>query len=388
MDLQNLKDHVRTLVALNETKDPLVSCYLNLELGRATYRNELDLRVRVIREALAAQARRGFEEALGRIEAFLVSEVLPETNGVALFSRAGVEPFFLALQFRVPLPNRVGVDTVPNIYHLVELKDTYHRYVMLISTETHARIVEVDIGNVTRELWIAHPELHERVGREWTKEHYQSHRRDQSAKFVKEKIEILDRLVSHREHTHLILAGTPKMVARVRNGLPKRLKEKVIDVVGMSGSETAEEAVLATLARYAEHEQEESENTAALLLDALARGGLAVHGTSESLAALRRSQVDLLVLSSTYDAPDGWACGSCHAADVGDPPPACPCCGERKTRETNLKEQLVRLAEILGVKIEIVRESDVLFDIGGVGCLLRYRTADQRDSEPASSGGD
>ena len=55
-------------------------------------------------------------------------------------------------------------------------------------------------------------------------------------------------------------------------------------------------------------------------------------------------------------------------------------------RETNLKEQLVRLAEMLGVKIEIVRESDVLFDIGGVGCLLRYRTTDQRDSEPAKQG--
>lgn len=382
MDLQNLEDHVRTLVTLNETEDPLLSCYLNLDLGRASYRNDLDLRVRVIREALPKQARRGFEEALGRIEAFLASQVLPETNGVALFSRAGAEPFFLSLQFRLPLPNHLGVDTVPNIYHLVELKDTYHRYVLLISTETHARIVEVDVGNVTRELWIAHPELRERVGREWTKEHYQSHRRDRSAKFVKEKIQVLDRLVSDREHTHLILAGSPKVVDRVRNALPKRLTEKVIDVVRMPGTATAEEAVLATLARYAEHEQEESLNTAALLLDELARGGLAIHGTSESLAALRRAQVDVLVLSSAYEPPDGWACGSCDAADVGELPPACPCCGERKVRETNLREQLVRLAEMLGVKIEIVRESDVLFDIGGVGCLLRCRTSEQHNGEP------
>jgi len=381
MDLQNLKDHIRTLITLRETGDPLVSCYLNLESDRASYRNELDLRVRVIRRALPEQARRGFEEALGRIEAFLVSEVLPEAKGVALFSRAGVEPFFLALQFRVPLPNHVGVDTVPNIYHLVELKDTYHRYVLLISTETHARILEVDVGNVTQELWVARPELRKRVGREWTKQHYQSHRRDRSAKFIKEKIEILDRLVSHREHTHLILAGTPKMVARVRDSLPRRLKEKLIDIVRIPGAATTEGAVRATLERYAEHEQEESLNTAALLLDELARGGLAVHGTSESLAALRRTQVDVLVLSSAYEPPDGWACGSCDAADVGELPPACPCCGERKMRETNLREQLVRRAEMLAVKIEIVRESDVLSEMGGVGCLLRYRTSAQWNPE-------
>ena len=366
---------------MRETGDPLVSCYLNLESDRASYRNELDLRVRVIRRALPEQARRGFEEALGRIEAFLVSEVLPEAKGVALFSRAGVEPFFLALQFRVPLPNHVGVDTVPNIYHLVELKDTYHRYVLLISTETHARILEVDVGNVTQELWVARPELRKRVGREWTKQHYQSHRRDRSAKFIKEKIEILDRLVSHREHTHLILAGTPKMVARVRDSLPRRLKEKLIDIVRIPGAATTEGAVRATLERYAEHEQEESLNTAALLLDELARGGLAVHGTSESLAALRRTQVDVLVLSSAYEPPDGWACGSCDAADVGELPPACPCCGERKMRETNLREQLVRRAEMLAVKIEIVRESDVLSEMGGVGCLLRYRTSAQWNPE-------
>ena len=381
MDLQNLKDHIRTLVTLKETGDPLVSCYLNLESGRATYRNELDLRVRVIRRALPVQARRGFEEALGHIEAFLVSEVLSEANGIALFSRAGVEPFFLALQFRLPLPNHLGVDTVPNIYHLVELKDTYHRYVLLISTETHARIVEVDVGSVTQELWIARPELRKRAGREWTKQHYQSHRRDRSAKFVKEKIEMLDRLVSHREHTHLILAGTPQMVSRVRDSLPRRLKDKLIDIVRMPGAATTEAAVLATLARYAEHEQEESLNTAALLLDELARGGLAVHGTSESLAALRRAQVDVLVLASAYEAPDGWACGRCDAADVGDLPPACPLCGKRTIHETNLKEELVRVAERVGAKIEIVHESDVLFDIGGVGCLLRYRTSEQWNSE-------
>jgi len=229
MDLEKLNLHVRNLVTLSETDSPLISCYVNLEAGRASYRDALDARIKEIRRALPSDQRHDFEQALGRLEVFLASEINPEANGVALFSRGGGSPFFLALQFRVPLPNLILADSVPHIYELVVLKDTYHRYIVLISTETHARIVEVSVGNVTKELWTKQPELRKRVGREWTSEHYQNHRRDRTEKFIKEKIEILDRLVAKDEHTHLILAGNPRTVARVRARLPKRLQDKLIE---------------------------------------------------------------------------------------------------------------------------------------------------------------
>lgn len=317
--------------------------------------------------------RSDFEAALGRIEAFVSSEIDHEAGGVALFSRAGERAFFLPLQFRPSVPNSMSVDTVPNIYDLVELKDTFDRYVLVISTETKARIMEVSLGSVTRELWAERPELRKRVGREWFYERYQSHRRDRSEKFIKEKIEILDRLVSEGGHTHLLLAGNPRMIARVRNNLPKRLAAMVIDLVPLSGAAPTSDAVLATLANFAEHEQGESLETAGLLLDELRRGALAVAGTDPTLDALARGQVDVLVLASAYTSPAAWACQGCGALESGEKPTACPRCGERAVREADLKEEIVRLAERSGTTIEIVRDSDVLFDIGGVGCLLRYR---------------
>ena len=33
MDLKDLKQHIRTLIALDETASPVISCYLNLESG-------------------------------------------------------------------------------------------------------------------------------------------------------------------------------------------------------------------------------------------------------------------------------------------------------------------------------------------------------------------
>jgi protein required for attachment to host cells len=381
MDLENLNIHIRNLSILSETDAVVISCYLNLEHGCASYRDTLDRRIREIRKALPPDQHHDFEQALGRIEVFLASDVKPEVNGVALFSRGGGSPFFLPLQFRLSLPNHTGVDSVPHIYELVLLKDTYHRYIVLISMETHARIVEVSVGNVTKELWTERPELRKRVGREWTSQHYQNHRRDRAQKFIKEKIEILDRLVTDGGHTHLVLAGNPRTVARVRDSLPKRLKDKLIDIVPVPGKSSTADVVSATLSVFAEHEQTESMETAGLLLDELRTGGLAVSGTEATLEALNRRQVDVLVLSESYAASTGWKCSSCGIVGVEAYPMGCPQCGERAIEKASLKEEMIRLAERFASTVEVVRNSDVLFDVGGVGCLLRYLLPEQRVAE-------
>jgi peptide subunit release factor 1 (eRF1) len=377
MDLERLGNHIRRIAALPETSSPVISCYVNTEARRSDYRDVLDARLREIRKALAIGERLDFEQALAKIEVFLASEVRPDSRGVAIFSRAGESPFFEALQFRLPLPNVVSTDTVPHIYELVTLKDTYHRYVVLISTESHARIVEVSVGNVTRELWTQRPELRKRAGREWSKEQYQNHRRDRTHRFLKEKVEVLERLFEDEGHTHLVLAGSPRTVARIRDMLPRRLKDRLIDPVSLPGSASTEDVVNVTLAAFAEHEETESIEAAGLLLDELKTGGLAVAGTEPALEALARRQVDLLVMSEAYVPPPGWRCRECGALGVGAAPAACPRCGERAARESNLKEDMTRIAERTGATVEIVRNSDVLLEVGGVGCLLRYLLPEQ-----------
>ena len=384
MEIEKLGMHVRNIAVLEVTNSPVVSCYIDNEAGPAGYRDVIDERIRAIRKTLTPDERLDFEQALAKIEAFLASEVKPDSKGVAIFSRGGESPFFEALQFRLPLPNFVSLDSVPHIYELVLLKDTYHRYVVLISTESQARIVEVSVGNVTRELWKERPDLRKRVGREWSKEQYQSHRRERTQKFIKEKIEILERLFANEGHTHLVLAGDTRTVARVRNTLPKHLKDRLIDVVSVSGRASTADVVNATLSTFSEHEAKESIETASLLLDELRTGGLAVAGTEGTLEALARGQVDILVISESYVAPPGWRCEECSSAGVSTLPIACPRCGERSVTEANLKEEMTRIAERNGSTVEVVRNSDVLLEVGGVGCLLRYLSPEQHAAAYAS----
>jgi protein required for attachment to host cells len=268
---------------------------------------------------------------------------------VAAFARGGNRPFFLGLQFQVPVPERLSVSPTPDVYHLVELKDTYHRYVVLISTAESARILEVNLGAITREVWTERPELRERVGREWTQAHYQDHRRERGERFAKEKVELLERLMDGGGHTHLILAGNPRMTAQIRKHLPKRLLDKLVDAVPASGNARAEDIVEATLATFIDRERQESLDAVAELFAAIKRGGLAAAGT-KTLAALRRGQADVLVMGKHDALGPAWTCRKCGWVEaISARPESCGLWLEQ-AQDREPREVMVRLAERQGAR--------------------------------------
>jgi len=378
MELKNLQKHVRTLATLPEADAPVISCYLTLHNGRIKDRNAFDGQVRPLIGGLTGQMRQNFEDALEPIGQYLAGELLPEAQGIAVFSRAGGDPLFLPLQFRVPLPNWMAVDTTPNIYHLVELKDTYHRYVVMISTEESVRIYGVNLGAVTEQLYKQRPELRERVGREWTKEHYQNHRRDRAQKFFKERVESLDRVMSRGGYAHLVLAGHSTSTSRVRNELPKHLAEKLIDVVAISAKTLVSDVVQAALASFVEQEEKESRAAAEEIVRQIRIGGLAVVGTEPSLQALRRDQVDMIVMARSYSPGTGWRCAVCGSMGTQpERPGACIECGGIELKGLDIRETMVKLAEQQGCSVEVVNQSEPLAGFGGVGCLLRYRLSNE-----------
>jgi hypothetical protein len=340
MELKQLQSHIRTLATLEEADAPVVSCYL--DLSNQSYRNVLDQRLRELGKLLAGDTLGHVEHALGQIEEYIASEIEETTKGVAMFARGGSQAFFLPLQFRVPLPTWLSVDTLPNIYHLVEMKDTYHRYILVIASEEKARIVEVNLGAATRQLWLDRPEMRQRVGREWSREHYQNHRRERSEQFVREKVKVLTGLMSEAGYSHLMLAGPRQVTARLRRALPRALADKLVDSVVSSSRDKLVDVVDATLGSFVEQEERESRALCDELLHAVRTGGLAVVGPDEVLAALRKAQVDVLVLSSSYAGDD--------------------------------REEMVRLAEQSGCQTEVVETSDALERLEGVGALLRYRS--------------
>ena len=341
MDLKKIEEHIRKLTEINETEEPFLSCFFNLEKGVNQCLNFLFERKELLARGLSHNREKSFLAAVDEVETCLRTKVVSTMKGMAVFVRCGSSPFFLHLKFRVPLSNQIVIGSSPHIYPLIELKDVYHRYVILIATKESARILEVNLGAISESLWTKRPELRKRVGHGWSKEHYQNHRRNRTDIFYKEKIEMLDKLMAAGGYRHLILAGSPEITSKLKKKLPNRLSDKIIDIVSTNGKVETQVLIEATLSSFIDHEQQESFIAVDKLRQELNTNGLAVVGVGDSLKALEEQRVDMLIIAQEYDNLD-------------------------------LKNKLVQLAIQNDVHIETVKDSYLLIQNGGVGCLLRY----------------
>jgi ribosomal protein L30E len=341
MDYAKLRKHLIALASLPKTEAPVISAYF--DLGRPV--DELRSEFRAW-SALTAHTfvqdsvRKDFEDAAEEIDGWLRET---SGNGAAAFCRWGEQPLFLPMSFEAPLPTRLHVDELPVIYPLVELKDRFNRFVVVLTTESVARIVEVNLGAVSVELLSEKPALRDRIGPRWTREHYVNHRHHRDERFVKEKIAVIEGLMSKRGHNALILAGDEKHVARMSAALPLHLRNKIIDKIRIEDdriSEVMKQAVDAFLRA----ESQEAHDVVERLVQAVRSRGLAAVGYEATREALLEDRAEQLVLSNLLP--------------------------------QDQQEEMIRLASRHNVPIETVQDCSLLDLNGGVGCLLRYLHGD------------
>jgi len=383
VELREFQHHIRELACLTQTPAPVISCYLRVDGGQMQHGDQFTDRVDELRLSFSGEAVLLFEEALVPIERFLSADLKEGSQGVAVFSRGGEQPLFLALQFYVPLPTWIAADSLPNIYHLCELKDTYWRFVVLVCSQNTARIVVVNLGAVTRDLLRQRPELRRRAGREWTKEHFRRHRTARTQEFIGDVVVELSRLMTAGGFAHLILAGEPRMTAKVKRALPSHMAARLCGVIRRKGQIRAQDVVANSIEFFVETENKESQAAAEELQRQLQIGGLAVAGTRASYWALKRSQVETLVMGTEYSPHPGSRCRKCRLERLDEQwAKKCPACGSHSLEAISAREALLRLAEHRGFRVEFVRDSPVLNRLGGVGCLLRFRPGPQGKTRP------
>ncbi|MBT3203623.1 MAG: hypothetical protein HOM14_04530 [Gammaproteobacteria bacterium] len=372
---EELRDRILILAGIVESPTPFISCYLNLEPGKEHVQQTIERRANLLRRVLKGSDLDDFEESIGAIKSYVERDLLPEAKGLAFFARSSFgKEFYMPLQFAVPLPDQLRIYPTPNIYNLIELKDTYERYLVMIATEEWVRIVEVNLGAATIQAWTENSGLHERVGNEWSETQYQLYRRDREGRFLQEKIATLEKLMHSGDHSHLMLAGDPQITSRIREALPDHLATKLIDTIPASCRDAQTDIVTATLSVFVEQEELESQSIADRLIQAIRTQGLAVVGAKDCLENLQRSKADTLIMLQDYNPDPGWYCSSCN--EMGETTPEtdiCPHCNSTTVRPIDLREELVRQAGKMDCPVEVVEYSDTLLELGGVGCLLRFR---------------
>lgn len=354
MDLDELRRQIRSLVTLEDALEPVLSFFCDFRGGPEAARERSSSRLAALRAGLSSRERPAFDEASGRALSLL--DAAPEgSRGFAAWVRAGSAPFERSLSFRVPLPNTLAWQAQPSVFPLVELKDTYHRYVVFHVSADVARVLEVNVGEVTEAVLRERPESAvPHLSRTNGRKVWQARLRAETTGFLREGIALVDRVVSGRGHSHLVLAGPQHVTARVRELLPRHLAAKLFEVIDLGRHEPTAALLDAALAAFVEEEERESRRLAEQVTLELRRGGLAAAGDDEVRRALAAGRVDVLVLLRGWGTPAA-------------------------------REELVRLAEAGGAHVEVVEESEALARLGGVGALLRYAGPDVAVDGPAAS---
>lgn len=339
MNYAKLKKHVVALASLPATETPLISAFLDFSEGTAASLRNFEAWTELTRQTFSGEKRVAFDDAADEIKGWIMKA---SGRSASVFSRWGEQPLFLPMEFEVPLEARYHVEDFPVIYPLVELKDRFNRFVVALTTANSARIIEVNLGAHSVELLTEKPSLRKRIGREWTREHYVSHRRARDRAFLKEKIEIIETLMAKHGHNSLVIAGDSRYVNRLKEALPSALQGKVIGEVKTGITDQRLSHVISqAVESFLEAEAEEAHGTVDLLVNSVRAGGLAVVGVASTRQALAEGRVDRLVVSSAL-----------HRRD---------------------QEILVRAASRLDVPIETVQDCEILDRNGGAGALLRYR---------------
>ncbi|MCB9895202.1 MAG: hypothetical protein H6839_12180 [Planctomycetes bacterium] len=368
-----IHDDVRRLVDLEPNEDPVVSCYLDLRPGAAAdWRGALVDRFSALRRTVDARTWQTVRQSFDSIRAYLCFERDPAKQGVAVFSRGGEDAFFLARQFDTPVPTSISVDAQPDIYHLIEMKESFHRYIVVVLHSDRARVLEVNLGEATLEALKENAASRDRVAQELTHTHYARHGNFSEGHHVLEIAEVLDSLVSHGGHKHLLLAGDSTCIKLLEEALPRAVADDVSEILYLN-ADGGQDVVSETIRRYIEHIEDEAERLIDVFRLSFYRNELALAGADRCLAALHAGKVDTLLIAPRSMPPTSWKCDDCASYVVSlAQPHSCRECGSTSSSEKNTLNELSYLAETTGAGIEVVRKASLLDRIGGVGALLRW----------------
>jgi len=341
-ELQALRESIAELAILQESDSPVLSVFLDLCEPKDYLRAKFVNWAVAARSTLPAAQRKAFDEARQEIDRMILKDWPEGSRSVAIFCRKGEAPFSRIMSFCATLDTHFDACQLPSIFPLVQLKDRFHRFVVVIATDENSRIFEVTLGAVSEEILTLRPELGERLGREWGREHFHQKKRESDRHFQRDQVTIITSLMAKRGHNHLILAGNPRHVAGLRESLPKHIVTRLVGELfktpsGGDCSVVLEEAV----ATFIDVERTESRNTVSRLHEQVRRDGLAVVGVARSRVAIMGGYAAELVISEELPSTD--------------------------------REDLVRLATARELPIEVCEGDELLSTHGGVGCLLRYR---------------
>jgi peptide chain release factor subunit 1 len=368
---------IQKLLQLQPNGTPVLSVFLDMSVNsenKRTHHVFLNQR-RAQFPQLDGERERHHREAIGeafdRIERWLASEYREANKGAALFTAVG-GPWFEALQFPVPVRNRLTVEERPVIAPLLEIVEANGRYGVLAVDREHLRMISVYLGTAIHEHEVRtepYPAPHDVQRGGYSASDYQRRKSEEVRHFFKEFALEVGEFDRRYRHQDLIVLGTEENVKNFLDFLAPAQREKVAHT-GQVAVDAPTAHVLDRLAAFiAEAALRREAEAVDRLRDRVRTHHFATTGLHDTLVQLQEGKLERLVVARSLDRAGAQCthCGFYLVLREGD----CPYCGGEVRDGVDLLESMVRMAATQDVPVDFVG-SDVLSDMDGVGALLKF----------------
>lgn len=309
--------------------------------------------------------------AFAEVENWLETEYREENRGAAIYAELGGD-WFEALQFPVPVQNRLIIDRQPAVGPLAQVIETYHHHGVVLLDREHVRILSVYLGTLLDEIEVHGdpiPTAHDVQAGGYSHARFQRRKREEMKHFFKEFSKEIDEFIRRYRPDDLVVLGTEENLGRFREFLSEQAQSLIVHTGPMRVDEAPSE-VMARLAPYLDAARErESQELLTALRDRVKQDYLATAGFSSTLAALQEGRVDTLVIAQDQERSGSQCtqCGYVFARELD----TCPYDGSATTGGVNVVEAAIRSATQQGVDVEFVGAAE-LQGVGGTGALLRF----------------
>lgn len=371
------KQDLERILAREGNDRPVLSLFLDMSVNsdnKRTYGVFLNRKRAELEELDGHRSRASAEElaeVFARVDRWIDDGFVEANRGVVIYAEVGGDGFE-ALQFPVPVQNRLVLAERPVIGPLAQVIESYHHYGVVLLDREHVRILSVYLGSLLDEIEVRGeplPARHDVHAGGYSQERYQRRKLEETKHFFREFAREVEEFVRRYRPQELVILGTDANVAQFREYLPDPVLEKVVHTGHAEVDGSAGEIIARLQPHLRDAEERFNRTLVEQLRDRVAQDYLATAGYQGTLSALQEGKVDTLVLARD-GSREGVRCPKCGYVFARDME-TCPFDGSETRPGVDVVEEMVRIAEGQGITVAFAEPGDVQ-ELRGAGALLRY----------------
>jgi peptide chain release factor subunit 1 len=343
---------------------PVLSLYLNTNLAHQS-KDAVKLMARQQLREYGKQA----QQEIQAIDRYLDFEYDWQAPGLAVF--ASGRELWQTIALPLPVTPQAYYTERPYVRVLSDVKDRLSPYVVALLDSESLRLFEVTAGAIRTGSETSGDEIkrHRQGGRSAAR--LQRHEDNLALHNLKQAAQMIQDFAQTTGCSRLILAGNPEAIAQIKDYLPKHMLGQMIGEFAADMEATPKEILVRSLELVAQADLAEEQRIVSEAITAAAKGRAGVIGLADTLYALHRAQVRMLLIEENYHAP-GYVCTNCGfvSAEMAE---KCPFCSENAISETpDVANRAIEKALQTGAEVNIVRQNEELSRAGGIAATLRY----------------